>query len=134
MLKPIRKCNLCGGEVEYVSNEVVYGRRYGSGFCYRCRSCGAYVGTHEPRPLEPYGILADDEMRALRKRLHSMFDETWRSGRLKRKESYLLLSKALGIPKEQCHFGMFDKRMLARSLEILADKDWYLEYGKEKTC
>lgn len=61
MLKPIEKCNLCGGEVEYVSNEVVYGKRYGSGFCYRCKSCGAYVGTHEPRPLEPYGILEDKD-------------------------------------------------------------------------
>lgn len=58
MLKPIEKCNLCGGEVEYVSNEVVYGKRYGSGFCYRCKSCGAYVGTHEPRSLE---ILADKD-------------------------------------------------------------------------
>ena len=40
-------CNLCGGPVEYVSNAMIYGRQYGSGFCYRCQSCGAYVGTHK---------------------------------------------------------------------------------------
>ena len=63
-----------------------------------------------------------------------MFDETWKSGRLKRKESYLLLSKALGIPKEECHFGMFDKGMLSRSLGILEDKNWYRKYRKEEKC
>ena len=43
-------CNLCGGQVIYTSNERVYGRKYGSGYCYLCTCCGAYVGTHEPRP------------------------------------------------------------------------------------
>jgi len=40
-----KKCNLCSDPVEYISNAKVYGRKYGSGYCYRCRSCNAYVGT-----------------------------------------------------------------------------------------
>ena len=36
-------CNICGGKVSYVSNARVYGSRYGSGWCYLCESCGAYV-------------------------------------------------------------------------------------------
>lgn len=49
-------CNICGGKVSYVSNARVYGSRYGSGWCYLCESCGAYVGTHGPRPREALGI------------------------------------------------------------------------------
>ena len=55
-------CNLCGGQVIYTSNERVYGRKYGSGYCYLCTCCGAYVGTHEPRPREALGLLADSRM------------------------------------------------------------------------
>ena len=43
-------CNICGGKVEYISNDKIYGRRYGSGYCYHCTKCGAYVGTHKSRP------------------------------------------------------------------------------------
>lgn len=50
-------CNLCGGKVECISNSVIYGREYGSGYCYRCQSCGAYVGTHKPWPKRAMGIL-----------------------------------------------------------------------------
>ena len=57
------KCNICGGRVIYTSNSRIYGREYGSGYCYLCQSCGAYVGTHKPRPREAFGILADERMR-----------------------------------------------------------------------
>lgn len=56
------KCNLCGGDVIFTSNAKVYGRTYGSGKCYLCTNCGAYVGTHGPRPMEALGLLADKEM------------------------------------------------------------------------
>ena len=41
-------CNLCGGKVIYTSNARIYGKEYGSGKCYLCTNCGAYVGTHKP--------------------------------------------------------------------------------------
>lgn len=46
MIPPKRPtvCNLCGGRVEYVPNRKVYGIKRGSGWCYRCTECGAYVG------------------------------------------------------------------------------------------
>ena len=37
-----KKCNLCGGDVIYMSNTNVYGREYGSGRCYFCLGCEAY--------------------------------------------------------------------------------------------
>ena len=29
-------CNICGGPVTYGSNSRVYGKEYGSGYCYLC--------------------------------------------------------------------------------------------------
>ena len=68
------KCNLCGGDVVYISNARIYGREYGSGRCYYCTSCKAYVGTHKPRPREAFGILANAEMRNMKKKCHKLFD------------------------------------------------------------
>ena len=35
------KCNICGGLVKYIPNKEIYGKSYGSGFCYYCTNCGA---------------------------------------------------------------------------------------------
>lgn len=70
-LHPTR-CNICGGKVIYTSNARVYGRKYGSGMCYYCTKCGAFVGTHEPHPEVAYGILSNAKMRAAKKKLHSI--------------------------------------------------------------
>lgn len=50
-LKP-KICNICNGKVIFTSNSLIYGREYGSGKMYYCTECGAYVGTHIPRPEE----------------------------------------------------------------------------------
>ena len=60
-----KKCNICGGLVIYTNNNLIYGKSYGSGKCYLCTQCGSYVGTHEPRPTEALGLLADSQMRTL---------------------------------------------------------------------
>lgn len=67
-------CNLCGGKVIYTSNARVYhGREYGSGYCYLCLACGAYVGTHKPHPKEALGLLADERMRKGKIMCHALF-------------------------------------------------------------
>ena len=118
-------CNLCGGAVEYISNAVIYGgRTYGSGYCYRCRDCGAYVGTHEHRPKEAFGILANAEMREWKIKCHAVFDSLWQSKpekvrKLCRKIYYEMLAEALGISISACHFGYFDIALLKQAHEIL---------------
>jgi hypothetical protein len=72
------KCNLCSGTVEYVTNAKVYGKEYGSGKCYLCTSCGAYVGTHKPRPKEALGLLANEPMRKGKTLCHELFDSKWK--------------------------------------------------------
>lgn len=94
------KCNICGGRVIYTSNSRIYGREYGSGYCYLCQSCGAYVGTHKPRPREAFGILADERMRNGKKMCHSLFDPLWQGkpkARKKRKDLYAWLAIQMGI-------------------------------------
>ena len=65
------KCNLCSGKVVLISNAKIYGREYGSGLCYFCTECGAYVGTHGPRPTEALGILSNKEMRETKVNYHA---------------------------------------------------------------
>ena len=115
-------CNLCGGKVIYTTNDNIYGKLYGSGFCYLCTNCGAYVGTHKPRPREAFGILSDGKMRKLKHESHDRFDKFWKnkSNRRKiRKRAYAKLAELLNIPVQDCHFGYFDMVMLKKaSLKI----------------
>ncbi|MGN0464923.1 MAG: zinc-finger-containing protein [Lachnospiraceae bacterium] len=116
------KCNLCGGKVIFTSNSIIYGKEYGSGKCYYCTECNAYVGTHKPRPREALGILANKEMRELKKKCHLKFDKLWKGKRRakdRRHNLYGRLAGELQIPLSQCHFGYFDTGMLLKALEVL---------------
>lgn len=114
-------CNICGGEVVFTSNAEVYGgKTYGSGKCYLCKQCGAYVGTHKPRPDEAMGILADHHMRAMKRAAHELFDSRWNSP-IERANQYQWLADQLDIPPGMCHFGYFDRPMLRRAIELMLD-------------
>lgn len=121
------KCNICNGKVIFTSNRIIYGKEYGSGKCYYCMDCGSYVGTHKPRPQEAFGILADKEMRAMKRICHELFDRQWeneptiRERSTARKKAYRMLAEKLSIPVEECHFGYFDLAMLKRAYEVLQE-------------
>ena len=119
-----KTCNLCGGAVEYTSNAVVYGKEYGSGMCYLCTNCRAYVGTHKPRPREALGLLADEPMRKGKMACHSLFDAMWKGKpkpQKKRRDLYSWLAEKMGIPVSECHFGWFDIQQLRRAHTILME-------------
>ena len=126
-------CNICGGNVIYTSNSQIYGKEYGSGKCYLCTTCGAYVGTHKPRPREALGLLADENMRTGKKMCHSIFDSKWKNkpkARKKRKDLYIWLSKMMDIPIDECHFGYFDLNQLRKAYKILSQiKNQDLHYN-----
>lgn len=121
-------CNLCNGKVIFISNKKIYGKEYGSGKCYYCTKCGAYVGTHVPRPTEAFGILADKEMRQRKMDCHELFDTLWQNEDSKvkrhiaRANAYQWLAKELDIPLENCHFGYFDLPMLNKAYRILKNQ------------
>ncbi len=109
-------CNLCGGGVILCSNARIYhGREYGSGLCYYCLDCGAYVGTHKPRPQEAMGLLADESMRRGKKLCHALFDPLWQGkehANRERSKAYHWLAGEMGIDIKDCHFGYFDIHQL----------------------
>lgn len=116
------KCNICGGQVVYTSNAEIYGKQYGSGFCYLCTNCGAYVGTHKPWPRKALGLLANERMRTGKKMCHAIFDAKWKGQKKahkKRKDLYCWLASKMRIPVEDCHFGHFDIDQLLQAYGIL---------------
>ena len=127
------KCNLCSGRVMYTSNADIYGKEYGSGKCYLCTSCRAYVGTHVPRPKEALGLLADRNMRKGKMMCHEIFDSKWKNknkAKRKRNELYYWLARQLDISREDCHFGYFDITTLRKAYRILLQiKDEELQYN-----
>lgn len=119
------KCNICNGKVIYMSNSKLYGKPYGSGYCYFCTECKSYVGTHVPRPKEAMGLLANNEMREKKKECHSIFDTYWKNEKTskgrhkKRYHLYKKLAIELGLPVEECHFGYFDMDLLCKAYAVL---------------
>ena len=113
-------CNICGGKVEYISNDKIYGRRYGSGYCYHCTKCGAYVGTHKSRPRIAFGVLANKEMWEMKMACHEAFDALWDTSK-QRKRLYKKLAKRLNIDVADCHFGYFDLDMLNLAYIIITE-------------
>lgn len=113
-------CRYCGNEVKYVSNKELYGKEYGAdkgtNMCYMCVNCKASVGVH-PYTDIPLGIMADDNLKALKKEAHELFDPLWKSGQMTRSEAYSWLANKLSIPARECHIGWFDEDMLNRVIK-----------------
>lgn len=111
-------CNLCGGKTILTSNSIIYGKQYGSGKCYYCTKCGAFVGTHVPRPTIALGILSDENMRKMRKKCHHLFDSFWHTSK-ERNQCYQRLAMALDIDITFCHFGYFDQEQLEKAYQVM---------------
>ena len=111
-------CVYCNHEVVLTSNAEIYGREYGDGKVYLCRSCKASVGCH-PGTIIPLGRLANQRLKNLKKLAHNYFDPIWKHKKRYRTECYKELAKKLEIPVEHCHFGWFDEPTLMRAIEIL---------------
>lgn len=128
------KCNICNGDVEYIKNSKIYGKSYGSGYCYHCKNCGAYVGTNKNKPVQALGILANEDMRKWKQYCHNKFDILWKGReefchngkiykaikpKMSRGKAYIWLSKVLDIPSKDCHFGYFTLNQLKRAYAIM---------------
>lgn len=111
-------CPYCGNKAEWVSNEEVYGRRFGekSHMMYICRPCDARVGCHQ-NSKKPFGTMANAQLRAWRMRVHREIDYLWKSGKMSRKTMYLKLNEMLG---HEVHVGWSDIDECERILEAAA--------------
>jgi hypothetical protein len=125
-------CPYCGTFSQKVTGKAIYPHRpdlYGKTF-FLCAPCDAYVGCH-PGTEKPLGRLADAELRHWKLKAHDAFDPIWRARFERRKEEdphykkgmarggrYKRLAALLGIPKQECHIGMFDVELCKRTIVI----------------
>lgn len=103
------KCDVCGGPVSFVTDDVIYGALSGHWpYRYLCddERCGAHIGCHlnTDRPL---GTMATEETRRARQAAHAIFDPLWKTGKMKRRQAYGWLAEKLHIDRALCHIGEF---------------------------
>ena len=125
-LSPPICCPFCGARVDCVDSEQIYGAGHSYGYVWRCSrfpECDSSVGCHMGTK-EPYGTLANKELRGWRMAAHDPFDVIWKQAPIKqrnihRRNAYKRLSILLGIPKSECHIGRFDVERCKQAVEIL---------------
>ena len=116
-------CRYCGSPVVYTSNAEIYGKEYGTGKCYLCRNCRAFVGVH-PGTDTPLGTLANEELREWRKEAHFWFDRIWKKPTriTTRYNAYGYLARKMGLPREETHIGMFEIAQCKKVIEFSKEK------------
>lgn len=115
-------CPHCAAAVKVVNNAEIYGKPYGDWpWAYLCTGCRAYVGMH-PQTDIPLGTLATAAIRDARKRAKNLFNPLWQGGPMKRGQAYAWLARAMGIPKETCHFGWFDVQQCEKAIQVLQQR------------
>jgi len=124
----IPTCPYCQKPAELVTGRVLYPRCWGDvarkNF-FRCAPCSAWVGVHEGT-LQPFGRLANAELRTVRQHAHNAFDRLWEGKMLRdgcskgkaREAGYQWLAAQLGIPRADCHIGMMDVEMCTRVVQV----------------
>lgn len=112
---PIVLCPYCGAFAVLVDGKVIYPHRPDLKYLkfWQCAPCGAYVGCHKRgvgygNGTVPLGRLANAELRMEKSRAHRSFDPLWETGMMSRTVAYAWLAVQMGIPRAQCHIGMFD--------------------------
>lgn len=61
---------------------------------------------------------AGSDLARLRIECHRAFDPLWEFGVMSRSEVYRRLARAMNIPQEECHFGMFDIQRCQQALSL----------------
>lgn len=110
-------CPKCKTIAQLVDDSEVYDQSYGNKI-YRCPiHLNMRVGCHDDG--KPYGSLADYGTSSFRGKLHTVFDPIWQSGLMTRSGAYQWLADEMGLTRETCHFGMFNKTQCRRAMYFI---------------
>ena len=113
-------CPYCGCVAALVGGDVVYPHRpdLAELQLYYCKKCKAWVGCHKGT-IEPFGRLANAELRRLKQQAHEAFDLLWKPTKLmpgepeiklvSRAKAYKMLSDHMDKDKHITHIGWFDE-------------------------
>lgn len=118
-----------------VPDKEIYGQDYGSKRYYY-ESCEAHVGIHDEGAHEgmPLGLLADEELRGLRTRLHKYLDPLWQDTTLGRQAAYdWIFGELMGLEPERRHTAMLTKEE-CRTLttELKMNRERYRETAEAR--
>lgn len=125
-------CPYCGSDTIRVDQKHIYGRDFNGKdmiCCAKFPECDAYVGTHGDS-REPFGRLANKELRELRKEAHRVFDRIWLEKLTSRHKLYGDLTRALKIKRKHCHIGFFNKNTCRKVIKYSEKK--YIRMKKSK--
>lgn len=112
-------CSYCFKAADLVTGEEIYPHRpdlYSLSF-WKCPDCDAYVGCHK-RTKKPLGILANAELRKMKREAHSAFDPIWKNRTMSRTKAYKWLANKLKLNVENCHIGHFNIEQCKKVVEI----------------
>jgi ssDNA-binding Zn-finger/Zn-ribbon topoisomerase 1 len=104
-------CHECGAPMHLKVGK--YGLFYS---CSRFPLCDGIHGAHESG--KPLGIPADKPTREARIRAHAAFDKLWQGGAMKRGSAYGWLAQAMGLSRDNCHIGRFDREQYSKVVEV----------------
>lgn len=96
--------------------------------CKNYPECNTYIRIN-PKTNKPIGVMANKELRTLRKEAHDRFDLIFKKGILSRQDAYKILATTLMIPMRDAHIGCFDEYRCKQTIK-LANKILY--QNKEK--
>lgn len=134
-------CPYCQARAVFLESSArLYGGR-DFGPVYVCEPCRAWVGCHKGT-AKPLGRLANADLRRWKRAVHWYFDPIWQR-RFERKHAldpkytkaharggrYKALAIAMGIPRVECHIGMFDIDRCRQAIAII--KSGALEQSAE---
>jgi len=118
-------CPYCNQPAALVAGVAIYPYRPDLAHLsfWQCAPCGARVGCHKGT-TQPLGRLANAELRLAKQQAHAAFDPLWRTPAFgeTRNSAYNWLADRLGIPRADCHIGMFDVEQCRRVVEVCAER------------
>jgi len=100
-------CNYCGRHAELHGGLAVYPDRKDlkDRQFWVCWACDAWVGCKKGTD-EPYGELADEELRSARIAAHKAFDPVWENELMTKRDAYAWLAGELGVTPAECQIGL----------------------------
>ncbi len=130
------RCPYCGSPVLFRSSEGIYRDNHKKVKLYVCSrypACNAYVRVHEGTRI-PVGELASPELRSLRKKAHTYFDQLFLSGLMSKQVAYQWLSNITCTPLNRAHIGClreYNCQLVIDESRKLLDKK-HIPYPKQK--
>jgi ribosomal protein S27AE len=99
---------------------------------YTCPKCGSKHKSHSDG--KPTGIPGDKETARARIEAHKVFDKLWRSGKVSRRQAYVILKRIMGMTVQEAHIGRFtykECKHLISKLRKLGDKVYQPPYNTD---